>query len=194
LHAETQPRSKARVAATLHSRSRFAEQIRIARVRLADTILLIVAFATVVAGELKSDVVVISPLARVVCAALVTLSPMSASAAETAIEREAIAIHQDLDVLCRGGSGDADEACAIRLHAEKLLGLLAIATARRPTLDWVVADERLRSGTRQRQLRPSALEADGFAMGGLDETHSELYCALIILHHNDPRIRPDCRT
>jgi len=49
---------------------------------------------------------------------------MSASAAETAIEREAIAIHQDLDVLCRRGSGDADEACAIRLHAEKLLGLL----------------------------------------------------------------------
>jgi len=39
------------------------------------------------------------------------------------------AVHQGLDALCRGGSGDAqttDDACAPRLHAEKLLGLLGL--------------------------------------------------------------------
>jgi hypothetical protein len=119
---------------------------------------------------------------------------MSASAAETAIEREAIAIHQDLDVLCRGGSGDADEACAIRLHAEKLLGLLGYCYGTK-------ADFGLGGGGRASAVWHKdngncahGLEPMDLAMGGLDETHSELYCALIILHHNDPRIRPDCRT
>ena len=47
--------------------------------------------------------------------------------AETAIDREALAVHVGLDELCRGGHGDdpaTEKACEVRLHAEKLLGLL----------------------------------------------------------------------
>jgi hypothetical protein len=49
----------------------------------------------------------------------------TARAETKAVDREALAVHHGLDVLCRGGSGDAtSDACEVRVHAEKLLGLL----------------------------------------------------------------------
>jgi len=154
--------------------------------------LLIVAFATVVAGELKSDVVVISPLARVVCAALVTLSPMSPARQRQLLTRG----HRhspDLDVLCRGGSGDADEACAIRLHAEKLLGLLGYCYGTKADFGLGGGDERLRSGTKTTAIAPSALEPMDLAMAASMKLTLNYIVPLLFFTTMIP-YSPDCRT
>ena len=62
--------------------------------------------------------------AIVIAAALITTS---ASAKDSAVIRDAIEIHQDLDQMCRGDAGAdprSSEVCDIRTKMEKLLSEL----------------------------------------------------------------------
>jgi hypothetical protein len=56
-----------------------------------------------------------------------TLVAVTTAAAQTSVSQDVLSIHADLDEMCRGWSGDdphTNEACSVRLKAEKLLGKL----------------------------------------------------------------------
>jgi hypothetical protein len=55
------------------------------------------------------------------------LGTATAATAQSSIVKDVLSIHDDLDNMCRGWSGDdphTGEACGVRLKVEKLLGKL----------------------------------------------------------------------